>query len=817
MNRFLLAAAAMASCFVLPAQSFEMPSREVVRAADAPATFRAPQLQSHQSVRLSPMMAKAATVPERAGGPVEVGAVRALPKSAEAQQWVAVSGGFVTVLDLSSPDSAGIRARLDLAPSAPAIEIRVQGTDGRIEAMTANAARSTEAWTPFTAGETQRVELFSRERPDAGAVRIGAVVHYTQSPLAKAAASCTVPSLCSSGDPALDAAIVQARKSVMRINYINGGRSFLCSATLINTPKAPAAYVLTANHCIDNAAAAGSVTSFWNYESLSCENVASSGNETQVAGGMQIVFTNYNIDGSLLLMNQAPPAGAVYAGVSSTAMPTGTAVVSLSHPDGDTMRLALGTTSQQYGVIGRPQRMQGVRFTRGIIQGGSSGSGLFTLANGQLQVRAILSATTVREGGMSCTTTTEEGLYGALNTFLPQVQHFVSNTAAPADDVPNRIQDVTANAALSTAINGRGTIALDNRRIDYAGDVDVYQFTLTAPAVVSVYTEGVNGANVDTIGNILDIRGVSLEANDDVNDPDVNNHFGITRRLTEGTYYVQVGHFDPSGTGAYNLRIRADNLETNYTSLWWNASESGWGVNFNHQDNKLFATLFTYTAAGAPVWLVMSDGVQQSDGTFQGTLFRTTGPAFNTVPWPATGAVATPVGTMRVSFSTIGTAQLTYTFDNATVTKTIVRQRFGTSLPTCEWSAFDREFNDNYQDLWWNPNESGWGVNVAHQNDKLFGTLFTYDAAGQPVWYVMSDGPKVSAGQYSGTLYRTSGPAFNSTPWPAAGAQATPVGTMRFSFDSGNSGTLTYTVNNVSVTKQIERQTFGVMRPSCES
>ena len=35
----------------------------------------------------------------------------------------------------------------------------------------------------------------------------------------------------------------------------------------------------------------------------------------------------------------------------------------------------------------------------------------------------------------------------------------------------------------------------------------------------------------------------------------------------------------------------------NYTALWWNPAESGWGVNFNHQGNILFGTLFTYDAA----------------------------------------------------------------------------------------------------------------------------------------------------------------------------------------------------------------------------
>ncbi|NTV38172.1 MAG: hypothetical protein HGA82_03190, partial [Anaerolineales bacterium] len=72
---------------------------------------------------------------------------------------------------------------------------------------------------------------------------------------------------------------------------------------------------------------------------------------------------------------------------------------------------------------------------------------------------------------------------------------------------------------------------------------------------------------------------------------------------------------------------------SNYTALWWNAAESGWGVNVTHQNNTIFATLFTYDASGKGLWLVMSAGTRQGDGSYQGDLFQTAGPAFNTVPF----------------------------------------------------------------------------------------------------------------------------------------------------------------------------------------
>ena len=92
---------------------------------------------------------------------------------------------------------------------------------------------------------------------------------------------------------------------------------------------------------------------------------------------------------------------------------------------------------------------------------------------------------------------------------------------------------------------------------------------------------------------------------------------------------------------------------------------------------------------------------------------------------------------MQVSFPSADAGTLTYTVDGVAVTKQIQRMRFSTA-PTCSWSAFDRSYATNFQDLWWNPNESGWGINFAHQGDILFATLFTYGADGRSLWFVMS-------------------------------------------------------------------------------
>jgi hypothetical protein len=248
------------------------------------------------------------------------------------------------------------------------------------------------------------------------------------------------------------------------------------------------------------------------------------------------------------------------------------------------------------------------------------------------------------------------------------------------------------------------------------------------------------------------------------------------------------------------------------TSLWWNPNESGWGLNLNQQGSLMFGTLFTYDATRAPLWLVMPAGALQSDGvTFTGDLYRTTGPAFNASPFTPIGAAnITRVGTMSILFTDAGAGTLTYTVNGTQVQKAIQRQVFGARSANCLPTSDARTGSTNYQDLWWNAAESGWGLNLTHQDNTLFGTLFTYDATGRDLWLVMAGGVRQADGSYLGDLFRTRGSAFNAIPFvPLAPADITNVGSMRLRFTNGNTGTLTYTFNGVSVAKAITRQEFS--------
>jgi hypothetical protein len=116
-------------------------------------------------------------------------------------------------------------------------------------------------------------------------------------------------------------------------------------------------------------------------------------------------------------------------------------------------------------------------------------------------------------------------------------------------------------------------------------------------------------------------------------------------------------------------------------------------------------------------------------------------------------------------------------------------------------------------DLWWSPDESGWGANIVHQDDVAFVTLFVYGADGAPTWFVataslvalLPNGLPVM----EGTLYRTRGPRFGGAFDPSK-VQAAPVGRLSISPLDRAHARFDYDVDGAYVSRTVARQTLRV-------
>jgi hypothetical protein len=121
---------------------------------------------------------------------------------------------------------------------------------------------------------------------------------------------------------------------------------------------------------------------------------------------------------------------------------------------------------------------------------------------------------------------------------------------------------------------------------------------------------------------------------------------------------------------------------TNYQDLWWasNGAESGWGINFVHQGNSVYATWYTYDVDGTPLWLSALTQRVGTSNVYTGSLLRTSGPHFDA--YNPTELVSVAVGTATLTFADGNHAKFDYSTNGTgglpivTQTKQITRFPF---------------------------------------------------------------------------------------------------------------------------------------------
>jgi len=115
--------------------------------------------------------------------------------------------------------------------------------------------------------------------------------------------------------------------------------------------------------------------------------------------------------------------------------------------------------------------------------------------------------------------------------------------------------------------------------------------------------------------------------------------------------------------------------------------------------------------------------------------------------------------------------------------------------------------------LWWNPQESGWGVQLTQRGDAIFAALFHYGADGTAKWYVASNcarssSPGNAALRCTGALEEVHGPRYFGVPFNAGAVQVSTVGSIEIAFKDSERATLTYSLGSLQRTVALQRQVF---------
>lgn len=117
-----------------------------------------------------------------------------------------------------------------------------------------------------------------------------------------------------------------------------------------------------------------------------------------------------------------------------------------------------------------------------------------------------------------------------------------------------------------------------------------------------------------------------------------------------------------------------------------------------------------------------------------------------------------------------------------------------------------------YSDIWFNPQQPGWGVNVVQQSETAFVTLYVYGPDGKPTWYVASDAQVIAyAGAFPvfrGALYRTEG-SFHGGAYDPAASKLTAVGELYLETLDKDRMRVHYTAEGVSAVKEVRRYSFA--------
>ncbi len=161
----------------------------------------------------------------------------------------------------------------------------------------------------------------------------------------------------------------------------------------------------------------------------------------------------------------------------------------------------------------------------------------------------------------------------------------------------------------------------------------------------------------------------------------------ILGRLPQGNYTVETFFLNRKTgvltlvgatqfTFAEDVAARASGFPAyDYTDLWWNPAESGWGISIHVKRQAIFGAWFAYDATGKPTWYALQGGGWRSPRSYTGAIYATNA-APNSGVGPLSNLTFSLVGNGTLDFDGYDNATFSYTVNGIEGYKNIIREVF---------------------------------------------------------------------------------------------------------------------------------------------
>ncbi len=248
------------------------------------------------------------------------------------------------------------------------------------------------------------------------------------------------------------------------------------------------------------------------------------------------------------------------------------------------------------------------------------------------------------------------------------------------------------------------------------------------------------------------------------------------------------------------------NITANFSGIWSNSNEPGWGVSIAAQGQTLVPVWYTYDNNGRPSWFLVSGARKQADGSYAGPISSFTGIELNQINGPAVLS-SRERGTASFRLLIDGQLEFNYVLDGISQQKKLLKFNFSDPI-FCRQAGGDFGFAGNRTDLWWQNSEPGWGVMLIEQGHQIFAAWYSYanDNAARWLTALLT---RADDGSFSGAINApNSGVPFNQINSAATNFPLPTIGNATLYFSDSNKARWQTTIDTQTRSKNIERLLF---------